>query len=66
MKHGIISENMYSELKRYLGFRHFFVHGYGTMIIEEKLIPLAERLPSVWSKFDLEITELMKSLKRDK
>jgi uncharacterized protein YutE (UPF0331/DUF86 family) len=63
VKHKIISENMFYELKKYLGFRHFFVHGYGIMMDEEKLMPLAENLPDVWSKFDLEISKLMKSLK---
>jgi uncharacterized protein YutE (UPF0331/DUF86 family) len=52
---GFISSGLAQELKDYLGFRHFFVHGYGFMLEEEKLEDLAAQLPGVWSKFMSEI-----------
>jgi uncharacterized protein YutE (UPF0331/DUF86 family) len=52
---GILSADLARELKDYLGFRHFFVHGYGFMLEEAKLRDLATRLPDVWSRFMSEI-----------
>ena len=51
----VVSNELAQELKEYLGFRHFFVHGYGFMISEEPLQDLASRLPAVWAKFTSEI-----------
>ena len=36
-------------------FRHFFVHGYGIMLDEEKLMPLAKELPGLWGNFEYEV-----------
>jgi len=55
MSSGIISEGLAAELRDYLSFRHFFVHGYGFMLNEAKLQDLADRLPDVWSRFQAEI-----------
>jgi len=52
---GIISGDLASDLKDYLGFRHFFVHGYGFMLRESPLQDLAKRLPTVWSRFVSEV-----------
>ena len=51
----VISTELAQELKEYLGFRHFFVHGYGFMVAEEPLHALASRLPEVWARFMSEI-----------
>jgi uncharacterized protein YutE (UPF0331/DUF86 family) len=52
---GVISGSLAQELKDYLGFRHFFVHGYGFMLAEAPLQDLASRLPAIWVKFISEI-----------
>jgi uncharacterized protein YutE (UPF0331/DUF86 family) len=51
----VVSNELAEELKEYLGFRHFFVHGYGFMVTEEPLKDLASRLPAVWARFLAEI-----------
>ncbi len=58
---GFISPGLAQVLKGYLGFRHFFVHGYGFMLEEEKLQDLAVQLPGVWSKFMSEIERCFSS-----
>ncbi len=55
----VVSNELAQELKEYLGFRHFFVHGYGFMVTEEPLQDLAARLPAVWARF---ITEIERAL----
>jgi uncharacterized protein YutE (UPF0331/DUF86 family) len=52
---GVIPGALAQELKDYLGFRHFFVHGYGFMLTEEPLQDLASRLPAIWERFMAEI-----------
>ena len=51
----VVSNELTQELKEYLGFRHFFVHGYGFMVAEEPLQDLTSRLPAVWARFTSEI-----------
>ncbi|MBM3330425.1 hypothetical protein FJY68_01080 [candidate division WOR-3 bacterium] len=51
----VVSPELAQELKEYLGFRHFFVHGYGFMVTESPLQDLASRLPDVWARFMSEI-----------
>ena len=58
---GIVSEEMMTELDAYRAFRHFFVHGYGIMLEAEKLMPLAEGLPGLWSAFSAEVDEFLRS-----
>jgi uncharacterized protein YutE (UPF0331/DUF86 family) len=52
---GLIPAALGKELKDYLSFRHFFVHGYGFMLTEAPLQDLASRLPTVWTEFTTEI-----------
>ncbi|WP_319478433.1 hypothetical protein [Marispirochaeta aestuarii] len=42
LKEQIITENQYSSLKEYMGFRHFFRHNYGFMIDSELITPLLD------------------------
>ena len=51
----IISLNLSDELYEYLTFRHFFVHAYGFMLVEDHLKDLAENISRIWSEFVLEI-----------
>ena len=48
----IISRELSERLDEYRAFRHFFVHGYGVMLEEEKLMPLAKDLPNLWKDFE--------------
>ncbi|MCU0644471.1 MAG: hypothetical protein MUC94_09430 [bacterium] len=51
----IISLTLSDELYEYLAFRHFFVHAYGFMLLEDQLKDLAENISRIWSEFVLEI-----------
>lgn len=48
---GIISQELLERLDEYRAFRHVFVHGYGTLLDERKLLPLAAAAPAVWEAF---------------
>ena len=52
---GIVSESLADQLRDYLKFRHFFIHGYGFMLESELLIPLAEKAEVVFRQFFKEI-----------
>jgi uncharacterized protein YutE (UPF0331/DUF86 family) len=56
VQENIISENLSDQLDSYRGFRHFFIHGYGVMLNDEELNPLAEEVETVWQNFINEIT----------
>lgn len=55
VNHGIVSESLADQLRDYLKFRHFFIHGYGFMLEPELLMPLAEKAKSVFHQFLKEI-----------
>ena len=57
----IISLELSKRLDEYRAFRHFFIHGYGIMLDKEKLMPLAENLPDLWSDFESEVDTFIKS-----
>lgn len=53
--HGIVSKSLADQLRDYLKFRHFFIHGYGFMLEPELLMPLAEKAKHVFDQFFEEI-----------
>lgn len=57
----IITQSLSRDLDAYRGFRHFFVHGYGVLLSEAQLMPLAEQLPRVWERFKAELTTFAES-----
>ena len=62
----IISNELSKKLEEYLAFRHFFVHGYGVMLDNEKLLPIAENISNVWKEFESEIDPVVKNLENKK
>jgi len=54
---GVITQALSEELDAYRGFRHFFVHGYGTMLDKAKLMPLVEQMPEIWAQFKAELVD---------
>jgi len=61
----IISMELSKKLDEFRAFRHFFVHGYGIMLDEDKLIPLAEKVPKIWEQLESELYALVESTKQD-
>lgn len=61
--HKIITFELSKRLDEYRAFRHFFVHGYGVMLDEKQLKPLATNITKVWKEFDSQINIYLKSLK---
>ncbi|MGC9396085.1 MAG: HepT-like ribonuclease domain-containing protein [Anaerolineae bacterium] len=55
VEHNIITQALSEELDAYRGFRHFFVHGYGTMLDKAQLMPLVEQMPKIWTRFKAEL-----------
>ncbi len=61
--HEIITFKLSKKLDEYRAFRHFFVHGYGIMLDEKQIKPLATNIAKVWKAFDSQINMYLKSLK---
>ncbi len=59
---SIISQELSESLDEYRTFRHFFVHGYGILLSEAPMQPLAQNLPEVWERFEREIDAFLASL----
>ena len=59
----IVSLELSKKFDEYRAFRHFFIHGYGISLDEERLMPLAENLPHVWKEFESELTTLIESMR---
>lgn len=49
--HSIVSETLADRLYEYLTFRHFFIHGYGFMLDDAQLRPLADDIGGIWEQF---------------
>lgn len=61
----IISSDFSRKLDEYRAFRHFFIHGYGVILEEEQILPLAENLLSIWKEFESELEISIESLKNN-
>jgi len=55
VEHNIITNEIADKIGKYLFFRHFFTHAYGFLLDEEKLKPLMDYIPNVYSEFKGEI-----------
>jgi len=62
VEQNIISQELSDALDEYRAFRHFFVHGYGIALQEAPLQPLAQNLPEIWHRFELELKNFIASL----
>ncbi|UCD84637.1 MAG: hypothetical protein JSU92_00165 [Deltaproteobacteria bacterium] len=62
----VISSELSNKFNEYRAFRHFFMHGYGIKLDEERIIPLAKNLPNIWKEFESELNILIESSKDKK
>ncbi|MGH7450487.1 MAG: hypothetical protein ACRENG_04025 [bacterium] len=60
VEHKMISQELSEALDEYRVFRHFFVHGYGILLSEAPMQPLAQNLPNVWNRFESELDGFVK------
>jgi uncharacterized protein YutE (UPF0331/DUF86 family) len=60
VEHKIISQELSEALDEHRVFRHFFVHGYGILLSEAPMQPLAKNLPDVWHRFESELYSFVK------
>jgi uncharacterized protein YutE (UPF0331/DUF86 family) len=58
---NILSEATAKDLRRYLAFRNFFVHGYAFELQIEKLNPLLQMAAGVYQAFSREIRDFCKA-----
>lgn len=58
----IISLDLSLQLDEYRAFRHFFIHGYGIILENDKLAPLAEKIFEVWTIFESEFKLFLSSI----
>jgi uncharacterized protein YutE (UPF0331/DUF86 family) len=56
---GIIPESLANDLKRFLAFRHFFVHGYALDLYSNRIQPLVDDVPEIFKRFRSEIRRVM-------
>jgi len=61
VEHEIIEQETLEALDEYRAFRHFFVHGYGVLLDEAQIHPLAQNLPNVWKLFESELGDFITS-----
>lgn len=59
---GMIREATAEGLKEYLGFRHFFSHGYSFDIDKERIEPLVEHIEEVYKDFVADVNKVLEGL----
>lgn len=59
---GVISDRTAERLKEYLGFRHFFSHGYAFDLEKERLLPLAAELAETLRQFRKDVEKTVQRL----
>lgn len=62
--HGLISNETQEKIGKYLYFRHFFMHAYGFMIDQNKLMPLVNSIPDDYNSFKVEIEFFLTQLSK--
>ena len=62
VENNIISESLSMELKKYLKFRHKYIHGYGIDLDETILLPLAKEIKPLWIELKTEIEKYMSKI----
>jgi len=60
VENEIVSQEFSEKLNEYRAFRHFFIHAYGVMLDDRKLLPLAKNIPKLWDDFESEINFFIK------
>lgn len=61
---AIISEGLYQDLMKFLGFRHVVRQAYGFQLDEKKLVELEKIFKKTWKQFYREITNFCRFLAR--
>lgn len=61
----VVSAELIGQLKEYLGFRHFYRHGYSFVLEWEKLEGLVKPLSDVWNRVKQELRRFLEDIAGD-
>ena len=59
LKHKIINKTTCGALKEFLGFRHFFVHGYAIHLEVDRMRPLVKAAPRLYGSIKRSIQKFL-------